>query len=49
MIAFYQRLRNGGKPHKVALVAVMRKMIVLINALLRDQRGWEDRTQLTGV
>ena len=49
MIAFYQRLRNGGKPHKVALVAVMRKMIVLINALLRDQRGWEDWTPLTGV
>ncbi|MCY4302913.1 MAG: transposase, partial [Aestuariivita sp.] len=49
MIAFYQRLRNGGKPHKVALVAVMRKMIVLINALLRDQRHWENRTPLTGV
>ena len=39
MMTFDQRLRNGGKPHKVALVAVMRKMIVLINALLRDQRG----------
>jgi len=49
MIAVSQRLRTGGKPHKVALVAVMRKMIVLINALLRDQRCWEDRTQLTGV
>ena len=49
MMTFTQRLQNGGKPHKVALVAVMRKMIVLINALLCDQRGWENRTPLTGV
>ena len=49
MMTFTQRLRNSGKPHKVALVAVMRTMIVLINALLRDQRGWENRTPLTGV
>jgi len=49
MVSVSQRLRTHGKPHKVALVAVMRKMIVLINALLRDQRGGEDRTPLTGV
>jgi len=30
-------------------VAVMRTRIVRINARLRDQRGWENRTPLTGV
>ena len=34
--AFYRRLRNTGKPHKVALVAVMRKMIVTLNAMMRQ-------------
>lgn len=33
---FYQRLRSEGKPAKVALVAVMRKMIVVLNKLLKD-------------
>lgn len=32
---FYQRLREAGKPAKVALVAVMRKLIVLMNHLLK--------------
>jgi transposase len=34
--AFYQRLRNAGKHHKVALIAVMRKLLVHLNALLKD-------------
>ena len=34
--AFYQRLRQHGKPAKVALVAVMRKLIVLLNRLLKN-------------
>ena len=33
---FYQRLRAAGKPAKVALTAVMRKLIVLINHLLKN-------------
>jgi len=33
-------LREHGKPPKLALTAVMRKLIVLANALLRDQRKW---------
>ena len=33
---FYTRLRDAGKPHKVAIVAVMRKMITTMNAMLRD-------------
>jgi len=33
---FYQRLVGAGKPAKVALVAVMRKLIILLNRLLQD-------------
>ena len=36
----YQRLRKAGKPAKVAITAVMRKLLVLANALLRDDRKW---------
>ena len=34
--AFYRRLRDVGKHHKVALTAVMRKLLVHLNALLKD-------------
>lgn len=37
----YQRLRNVGKPPKVALTAVMRKLVVLANTLLTQNRLWE--------
>jgi transposase len=33
---FYQRLREAGKPAKVALTAVMRKLLVLMNHILKD-------------
>jgi transposase len=39
--AFYQRLRNAGKPAKVALVACMRKLLTILNAMIRDQRPWQ--------
>jgi transposase len=38
--AFYRRLRAAGERAKVALVAVARKLLVLLNALLRDGRPW---------
>ena len=34
--AFYQRLVAAGKPKKVALTAVMRKLVVLLNQLLKN-------------
>jgi transposase len=37
---FYQRLRQAGKPAKLALTAVARKLLVLLNAILRDARPW---------
>ena len=39
--SFYQRLRAGGKPAKVALVAVARKLLTILNAMMRDQRPWQ--------
>lgn len=36
----YQALKEAGKPSKVAIVAIMRKLIVLANALIRDNRKW---------
>lgn len=37
---FYQRLVAAGKLKKVALVAAMRKLLTMLNAMLRDQRPW---------
>lgn len=37
---FYARLREAGKKPKVALVAVMRKIVVLANTLLKEDRLW---------
>jgi transposase len=38
---FYTRLRQAGKPAKVALTAVARKLLVVLNAILRDHQPWE--------
>jgi transposase len=39
--AFYQRLRAGGRPGKVALVAAMRKLLTILNAIVRERRPWQ--------
>ena len=36
----YEALIQAGKPPKIAITAIMRKLIVLANALLRDARPW---------
>ncbi len=38
--AKYQQLLQAGKPAKIAITTIMRKLIVLANALLRDRRKW---------
>ncbi|MFN3762736.1 MAG: IS110 family transposase, partial [Anaerolineae bacterium] len=38
--AFYQRLIAAGKPPKVAIVACMRKLLTILNAMVRDGRKW---------
>ena len=41
--AFHARLKGAGKLPKVAIVAVMRKMIIALNAMVRDDVAWADR------
>lgn len=43
MKAFYRRLTNNGKPPKVALIAVARKLVVLANTLISQDRTWQPR------
>ena len=38
---FYDRLIAAGKPPKVALVAVMRRLVVYANAVLRSGQSWK--------
>lgn len=38
---FYQRLTTAGRPKKLALTAAMRKLLTILNAMLRDQRPWQ--------
>jgi transposase len=38
---FYQRLLASGKPKMVALIAVARKTLTILNAMLRDQKPWQ--------
>lgn len=37
----YRQLRDRGKPHKVAMAAVLRKMLVQLNAMVRDQKPYK--------
>jgi len=39
----YRALREAGKPPKVAITAIMRKLVILANALIRDGRKWTPR------
>src|SRR4051794_41680317 len=47
--ATYLALRAAGKPAKVAIVALMRKLLIIANALLRDQRMWTPERASAGA
>jgi len=38
---FYQRLLSAGKPKMVALIAVARKILTILNAMLRERKQWQ--------
>ena len=38
--SFYRRLREAGKPARLALLAAMRKLLTILNAMLRDGKPW---------
>ena len=44
---FYQRLCSAGKPKKVALVASMRKLLTILNAMLKHRTPWDPATELS--
>jgi transposase len=44
--AFYQRLLATGKPKKVALVACMRKLLTILNAMVRSGKPWDQALHL---
>jgi transposase len=44
MHAFYQRLHAAGKPAKAALIAVARKLVVLANTLINEDRLWQPQS-----
>ena len=39
--AFHARLIAAGKPKMVALIAVARKLLTILNAIVRDQKPWQ--------
>jgi len=38
---FYNRLRTNGKPHKVALIALTRKLVTTLNAIIKSQKPFK--------
>jgi transposase len=38
---YYAKLRAAGKTGKQALVACMRRLVVILNAILRDRKPWQ--------
>lgn len=45
--ATYQRLLAAGKPKKVAMVACMRKLLTVLNAIMRDASTWDSTRHLS--
>lgn len=39
---FYRKLRDAGKPAKVALVACMRKLLLILNAIVKNGKPWRE-------
>ncbi len=43
--AFYTRLIEAGKPPKLAFIALARKLLTILNAMLRDGTTWQQATR----
>lgn len=44
---FYDRLVDAGKPKKVAIVACMRKLLTILNAMVRTGKDWDESVHCT--
>lgn len=49
IIAFKRHLMAQGKSSKVAIIACMRKLLLILNAILRERRPWTDSFTLRGI
>jgi transposase len=47
--AFYDRLRAAGKAHKVAMVAAMRKFLVILNAIVAYATAWRQPAEVSAA
>jgi len=45
--SFYRRLLAAGKPKKVALIACMRKLLTILNAMMRTSITWQQNAEAT--
>lgn len=45
--SFFERLTAKGKPFKVVMIACMRKLLTILNAMVRDKTDWKDRPALS--
>ena len=41
---FYQRLLSAGKPKKLALTACIRKLLLILNSMLKQRSSWRNTT-----
>ena len=46
--AYYERLTARGKPHKVAMVACMRKMLIILNTMTKNHVNWNSAWKTIG-
>lgn len=47
--AFYKKLTGAGKAKKVALVACMRKLLVIINTMLKNDTVWNPKIAVSNA
>lgn len=45
--SFYERLVSAGKPKKVAIVACMRKLLTILNAMVKTGQSWDETLHFT--
>jgi transposase len=48
MQAYYRRLRDRGKPFKVALIACLRKFLIILNSMLKSRTPWRSSCPANG-
>jgi transposase len=46
--AFYEQLTARGKPHKVAMVACIRKMLIILNTMAKNNEPWNPNLNIVG-